>query len=155
MKKNQIFFLIAAFASFVLSVSLWFLGEPEIAKEQGIFVGLWVPSILALGGYFNGWFWTLCLRCCSHAHCRNGRDYIPGFYGLHQVREAAQRRSRIKTWCWSESRHEWERISSRLTQSIRNVLVWELCLFQKDVKAFIESMYEQSMHKKIKWITIN
>ena len=40
MKKNQIFFLIAAFASFVLSVSLWFLGEPEIAKEQGIFVGL-------------------------------------------------------------------------------------------------------------------
>ena len=54
MKKNQIFFLIAAFASFVLSVSLWFLGEPEIAKEQGIFVGLWVPSILALGGYFNG-----------------------------------------------------------------------------------------------------
>ena len=33
MKKNQIFFLIAAFASFVLSLSLWFLGEPEIAKQ--------------------------------------------------------------------------------------------------------------------------
>ena len=29
----------------MLSVSLWFLGH----KEQGIFVGLWVPSILALG----------------------------------------------------------------------------------------------------------
>ena len=54
MKKNQIFFLIAAFASFVLSVSLWFLGDTETAKLQGIFVGLWVPSILALGGYFNG-----------------------------------------------------------------------------------------------------
>jgi hypothetical protein len=54
MKKNQIFFLVAAFASFVLSVSLWFLGDPDVAKEQGIFVGLWVPSILALGGYFNG-----------------------------------------------------------------------------------------------------
>ena len=38
-------FLVAAGFSFLLSVSLWFLGN----KEQGIFVGLWVPSILALG----------------------------------------------------------------------------------------------------------
>jgi hypothetical protein len=39
--------LLAAFASFVLSVSLWFAGsEPE-----GIFVGIWVPSILALGAF--------------------------------------------------------------------------------------------------------
>jgi len=38
-------FLVAAGISFILSVSLWFLGH----KEQGIFVGLWVPSILALG----------------------------------------------------------------------------------------------------------
>jgi len=38
-------FLVAAGVSFLLSVSLWFLGH----KEQGIFVGLWVPSILALG----------------------------------------------------------------------------------------------------------
>ena len=38
-------FLAAAGFSFLLSVSLWFLGN----KEQGIFVGLWVPSILALG----------------------------------------------------------------------------------------------------------
>lgn len=37
--------LAAAFASFVLSVSLWFSGE----KETGVFVGLWVPSILSLG----------------------------------------------------------------------------------------------------------
>lgn len=38
-------FLFAALISFLLSVSLWFLGH----KEQGIFVGLWVPSILSLG----------------------------------------------------------------------------------------------------------
>ena len=37
--------LIGAFVSFVLSVSLWFTGH----HDQGIFVGLWVPSILALG----------------------------------------------------------------------------------------------------------
>ncbi len=39
--------LLAAGMSFLLSVYLWFSG----AKEQGMFVGLWVPSILALGAY--------------------------------------------------------------------------------------------------------
>ncbi len=38
--------LLGAFVSFVLSVSLWFTDH----HDQGIFVGLWVPSILALGG---------------------------------------------------------------------------------------------------------
>ena len=38
--------LLGAFASFVLSVTLWFTGN----HDQGIFVGLWVPSILALAG---------------------------------------------------------------------------------------------------------
>ena len=38
--------LLGASVSFVLSVSLWFTGH----HDQGIFVGLWVPSILALGG---------------------------------------------------------------------------------------------------------
>ena len=37
--------LIAAFISFLLSVSLWFLGH----KDEGLFVGIWVPSILSLG----------------------------------------------------------------------------------------------------------
>ncbi len=37
--------LIAAFASFVLSVTLWFTDH----HEQGIFVGIWVPSILSFG----------------------------------------------------------------------------------------------------------
>lgn len=35
----------AAFVSFLLSVSLWFSGH----REEGLFVGLWVPSILSLG----------------------------------------------------------------------------------------------------------
>ena len=38
-------YLAAAAASFLFSVFLWFNGS----KEQGLFVGLWVPSILALG----------------------------------------------------------------------------------------------------------
>jgi hypothetical protein len=42
--------LLGAFVSFVLSVSLWFTGH----HEQGIFVGLWVPSILALGVMAQG-----------------------------------------------------------------------------------------------------
>ncbi len=42
--------LLGAFVSFVLSVSLWFTGH----HDQGIFVGLWVPSILALGGMSHG-----------------------------------------------------------------------------------------------------
>jgi hypothetical protein len=42
--------LLGAFVSFVLSVSLWFTGN----HDQGIFVGLWVPSILALGSLTAG-----------------------------------------------------------------------------------------------------
>lgn len=42
--------LLGAFVSFVLSVSLWFTGH----HDQAIFVGLWVPSILALGGLRAG-----------------------------------------------------------------------------------------------------
>lgn len=37
--------VLGALVSFVLSVSLWFGGH----ESQGIFVGLWVPSILSLG----------------------------------------------------------------------------------------------------------
>lgn len=43
-QKVDYFFLGAAFASFVASVSLWFL----VNHEYGGYVGLWVPSILAL-----------------------------------------------------------------------------------------------------------
>ena len=37
-------FLFAAFASFCASVALWFL----VNHDYGVYVGLWVPSILAL-----------------------------------------------------------------------------------------------------------
>ena len=39
--------LLAALISFVLSVSLWFAGN----ELEGIFVGIWVPSIIALGAF--------------------------------------------------------------------------------------------------------
>ena len=42
---SRLLLLLAATVSFALSVSLWFAGH----ELQGIFVGLWVPSILALG----------------------------------------------------------------------------------------------------------
>ncbi len=42
--------LLAAGISFVLSVTLWFGGH----ELQGIFVGLWVPSILSLGAVVLG-----------------------------------------------------------------------------------------------------
>lgn len=39
------FFIAAAFLSFLFSVSLWFAGF----RDEGVFVGLWVPSILSFG----------------------------------------------------------------------------------------------------------
>lgn len=46
-------FLVAAFASFLLSIGLWFSDH----RQEGAFVGLWVPSILAAGG-----FWMTAVR---------------------------------------------------------------------------------------------
>ena len=50
METGLALILFGAFISFVLSVSLWFTAS----HEQGIFVGLWVPSILALAGFVAG-----------------------------------------------------------------------------------------------------
>jgi hypothetical protein len=47
--KSQNYFLAAAFISFVFSVTLWFSGDTDLNRQQAIFVGVWVPSILALG----------------------------------------------------------------------------------------------------------
>jgi hypothetical protein len=41
-------FLAAAAISFLLSISLWFSGN----RQEGVFVGLWVPSILAAGSFW-------------------------------------------------------------------------------------------------------
>lgn len=43
--RAKAFFLLAAFVSFLLSVTLWFLGD----REAGLFVGIWVPSICSAG----------------------------------------------------------------------------------------------------------
>lgn len=45
LRASKALFLLAAGASFLFSVILWFL----VDREQGLFVGLWVPSILSLG----------------------------------------------------------------------------------------------------------
>ena len=39
---------LAAFLAFVLSVVLWFTDS----REEALFTGLWVPSVLALGGFY-------------------------------------------------------------------------------------------------------
>ena len=51
LKAQDYLILGAAFISFLFSVSLWFgvIGPPN--KEAGMFVGLWVPSILSTGLY--------------------------------------------------------------------------------------------------------
>lgn len=52
-RKSDFLILLAAFVSFLFSVSLWFgVGMPA-NKDAGIFVGIWVPSILATGIYFQ------------------------------------------------------------------------------------------------------
>lgn len=43
--RSQAFFLAAAGISFFLSIGLFFSGD----RERGIYVGLWVPSILSCG----------------------------------------------------------------------------------------------------------
>ncbi|MGK0434491.1 MAG: hypothetical protein ACJA0V_003648 [Planctomycetota bacterium] len=45
MGRARLLVLVGAFASFLFSVSLWFYGM----RDEGMFVGLWVPSILGLG----------------------------------------------------------------------------------------------------------
>ena len=52
MSKIQDYLILgAAFVSFLFSVSLWFGLIGPANKEAGLFVGLWVPSILSTGLY--------------------------------------------------------------------------------------------------------
>jgi len=53
---SKLGFVIAAGASFLFSVYLWFSGS----RDEGQFVGLWVPSILSFG--------TLVLGSKSHGN---------------------------------------------------------------------------------------
>ena len=63
-------FLIATFVSFLVSVALWFL----VSRDYGVFVGLWVPSILAL--------WVGYALPCSLPRLF-GHAVDKGPYGLH------------------------------------------------------------------------
>lgn len=44
-RRARLLILTGAFLSFLFSVGLWFSGM----RDEGLFVGLWVPSILGLG----------------------------------------------------------------------------------------------------------
>ena len=49
MQRSDYLILTAAFLSFLFSVSLWFSGQ----QQDGLYVGIWVPSILAAGAYIK------------------------------------------------------------------------------------------------------
>ena len=51
--KPDYIILIAAFVSFLFSISLWFGVFGTENRDAGIFVGLWVPSILGIGLFFK------------------------------------------------------------------------------------------------------
>lgn len=43
--RSKLLYIAAAGISFLLSVGLWFQGQ----RDEGVFVGIWVPSILSFG----------------------------------------------------------------------------------------------------------
>jgi hypothetical protein len=49
LNKSDYFILASAILSMALSIFLWFTGS----REAGLFVGLWVPSLLSFGVYFK------------------------------------------------------------------------------------------------------
>lgn len=51
--KGDLLIMFAAFLSFLFSVSLWFGFGMPVNKDAGIFVGIWVPSIISTGIYIN------------------------------------------------------------------------------------------------------
>lgn len=48
-KKSDYLILSAALLSMFASILIWFMGY----REEGLFIGIWVPSILAFGVYFK------------------------------------------------------------------------------------------------------
>jgi hypothetical protein len=51
--KGDVLILLAAFLSLLFSISLWFGFGMPANKDAGVFVGLWVPSIIGVGIYFQ------------------------------------------------------------------------------------------------------
>lgn len=51
--RSDYIILGAAFVSFLFSIGLWFGVFGTENRDAGVFVGLWVPSILAVGNFFK------------------------------------------------------------------------------------------------------
>lgn len=49
MNKGSSWIIAAAGISFLLAIYMWFVGD----KDAGLFIGLWVPSLLSLATYFK------------------------------------------------------------------------------------------------------
>jgi hypothetical protein len=49
LNKSDYFIISAALISMILSIVLWF----AVDQDAGLFVGIWVPSILGFGAYFK------------------------------------------------------------------------------------------------------
>lgn len=49
LNKSDYFILSAALISMILSIYLWF----GVDQDAGLFVGIWVPSIIGFGAYFK------------------------------------------------------------------------------------------------------
>jgi len=64
---TDILLLVSALSSLIFSEILFFSGE----KENAIFIGLWVPSILAFGIYLR-----------SIKNSKKMSDFIPYFAGI-------------------------------------------------------------------------
>jgi len=48
-KKSDYYILLAALFSMILSIILWF----GVDQDAGLYVAIWVPSILGFGAYFK------------------------------------------------------------------------------------------------------
>lgn len=46
-KTSDVLFLLAATISMTISISYWFTGS----QDAGLYIGMWVPSILGVGIY--------------------------------------------------------------------------------------------------------
>ena len=51
--KGDLLVMLAAFLSFLFSLALWFGIGMSANKDAGIFVGIWVPSIISAAIYIH------------------------------------------------------------------------------------------------------
>lgn len=49
MNKGTHWIIVAAIISLIIAIYVWFTGD----RESGLFIGLWVPSLLALATYLK------------------------------------------------------------------------------------------------------